>query len=118
MGAVAAELAQLLGRGALTSDPTMGKVVYMPWDQLSFGGVRSLVEAYAPLRQWVLVDCAWPMAMGTILPINIDLPLVVAWPGATARDLAVAIAYQSGGNHLRPSFTHPSASSHGAAFIP
>jgi hypothetical protein len=117
MGAVAAELAQLLGRGALVNAPTM-PALYMPWDQLSFGGVRSLVEVYAPLRQWVLVDCAWPMAMGTILPINIDLPRVVAWPGATARDLAVAIAYQSGGNHLRPSFLQPSCSSHGAAFTP
>ncbi len=117
MGAVAAELAQLLGRGALVTAPTM-PAVYMPWDQLSAGGVRSLVQTYAPLRQWVLTDCTLPMAVGTILPINLDLPRVVAWPGATARDLAVAIAYEVGGNHLRPSFTHPSASSHGADFAP
>lgn len=89
-GAIAADLFRLLWRGALVYS-TGNPPFYMPYRVLS-GGSQALAAAYDPKQQWVLLDASTPLAMSVILPINSDFPRIGAWPGATAADVAQAIA--------------------------
>lgn len=91
MGEVAMQLAtNHLGRGAMVNTPGQ-PAFYLPWSSLK-GSVRSLVEVYKPTEEWVLIDATLPISVATILPLDEGRIRVSAWPGATARDAADAIA--------------------------
>lgn len=90
MALVAAEMAKLLGRGAMVNTPTK-PAFYLPLANLS-GSVKALAEIYKPFEQWVLLDASTAIAISSVLPLDAAFPRVTAWEGATPADVAAAIA--------------------------